>query len=84
MVRLTRKRMDELFKVHCKRVGLPMAESYNDVGKYQLDYYQYGGGYCIQQIANESGGIHNVTARYSAKEMAAYFTIAHDMCLAWK
>jgi hypothetical protein len=56
-MKTTRKEVEGVFKnwVYC--FGGRIAENYNDVGAYRLDFNSVYGGYCIEHICNVHGGV---------------------------
>lgn len=56
-MRTTRKEVEGVFKLWVAAVGGHVASSYSDVNGYRLDHNSVYGGYCIERICNESGGV---------------------------
>ena len=56
-MRTTKKEVKAVFERFCDVNGYGVAENYNDVGKYELNYASCYGGYVIQKISNEAGGV---------------------------
>jgi hypothetical protein len=56
-MRTTRAEVDATFRNFCTQSGLRAATSWNDVGGLQLDYNSAYGGFVVQRIENESGGV---------------------------
>jgi hypothetical protein len=57
MDRITRKNVEGMFETLCKVMGKRIATDYNDVGAWRLDYIACYGGWVIEEVCNEAGGI---------------------------
>ena len=56
--RITRKTVETVFARYVtEALDGCVATSYNDVGAYRLDYNSVYGGYAIERISNEQGGV---------------------------
>jgi hypothetical protein len=55
--RITRRHVESVFDSFLNSVGGRKAESYKDVGGYTLDYAAVYGGYQVERISNEGGGV---------------------------
>jgi hypothetical protein len=53
--RATSTEVNELLKLFCEAIGKRVAETWNDVGAWTLDYAKEYGGYVIQEIINDRG-----------------------------
>ena len=53
----SKKHIQAVFERLVDACGKHIAHGYNDVGGWQLDHNSVYGGYNIEEIANESGGI---------------------------
>ena len=51
----TRIELNEVFKLFCEVIGKRVAQTWNDVGAWTLDYAKEYGGYVIYQIINDRG-----------------------------
>jgi len=60
-MRTTRSEVEAVFKLWVSAVGGRVAKSYKDVGAYRLDHNSIYGGYGIERIRNEQGGVSAVT-----------------------
>jgi hypothetical protein len=67
-MRTTKSEVQAVFERFCKVHGYRIATSYNDVGAYELDHAGIYGGYVINQIANEDGGLNQP---FGSKRMRA-------------
>ena len=56
-MRTTKAQVEGIFKRLAEACGKRIATSYNDVGAWRLDYTACYGGYNIEEIDNERGGI---------------------------
>jgi hypothetical protein len=56
-MRTTKSEVEAVFKQWLTAIGGREAKSYNDVGGYCLDHNSVYGGWEIQQIHNEHGGV---------------------------
>ena len=56
MERTAKSHVESAFRALCGALDKRIAESYNDVGAWRLDYYQ---GWNIEEITNEQGGVRN-------------------------
>lgn len=56
-MRTTKHEVVAVFGRLVKAMGGKVAESYKDVGGYELDYNPTYGGYVINRISNESGAV---------------------------
>ncbi len=65
MDRYTRKDAENALGILVRHIGGHVADNWNDVGGYRLDYYQ---GYNVERIVNASGGI---THPFGARRMTA-------------
>jgi hypothetical protein len=73
MERTTRKHVEGIFEIWVKSIGGKLANSYNDVGGYRLDYNGIYGGFKVEQIHNENGGVSdNVFSCYRMKASEMY------------
>jgi len=70
-MRTSRKEVEAAFELFVKSIGGKVATGYNDVGAYRLDYNNVYGGYNIEQIHTQSGGVTNPFGanRRTASEM---------------
>ena len=57
MSRITRQQAQRAFENLCTAMGKTIAKNYNDVGAWQLDYVACYGGFNVEEIANEQGGV---------------------------
>lgn len=57
MARTSKQNVESTFKHFCNAFGFRPAESYNDVGGLELDCNNTYGGYVINEIHNEGGGV---------------------------
>jgi len=76
--RYTRKDVETAFRIFCQRLGLRIAESYNDVGGLLID--KGTGGYQVIQIVNTDGG-HSAPFGWechSARDMVRLLQFAAD------
>ena len=53
--RATITELNEVFSLFCKAIGKRLAETWNDVGAWTLDYAKEYGGYVIHEIINDHG-----------------------------
>jgi len=53
--RATRIELNEVFKLFCEAIGKRVAQTWNDVGAWRLDYAKEYGGYVIQEIIDDRG-----------------------------
>lgn len=67
-MRTTKSEVQAVFERFCKVHGYRIATSFNDVGAYELDHNSIYGGYVINQIMNDGGG---VTQPFGSKRMKA-------------
>jgi hypothetical protein len=69
--RATRIELNEVFKLFCEAIGKRVAQTWNDVGAWRLDYAKEYGGYVIQEIIDDRGArdIPLGDQRYSATEL---------------
>ena len=76
MNRVTRSEINTWFVKLCK--VLNKHENIDGIGSWRLSYAPIYGGYIIQELADESGGINNplVLKRRPAKEMLAALQMA--------
>jgi hypothetical protein len=56
-MRTSRKDVERVFKRLVDACGRHVAESYNDVGGWQLDFNSVYGGFVIEEIVTASGGV---------------------------
>lgn len=61
MARVTRKEVQATFRHWLNVIGAREATSYTDVGAYALDHNPTYGGWRIERITNDGGGISEVT-----------------------
>ena len=57
MERGTKAQVDRVFARLLEVLGKRLAKSYKDVGGWQLDYNPTYGGYMIEEIHNDKGGV---------------------------
>lgn len=57
MARTTRKQVEGIFAVFVNSIHGHVATDYNDVGGYSLDYASAYGGYRVERVENEQGGV---------------------------
>ena len=57
MARTTSKHVESAFTHFCNTFGFHKADSYKDVGGLRLDHNNIYGGYNIEEIVNEGGGV---------------------------
>jgi hypothetical protein len=78
--RITRKNVEGIFDVFLKSIGGRRAVDYKDVGAFRLDHNGIYGGYMIEHIVNEGGGISQPFGhtRRSAAEMWYTLSFAID------
>lgn len=55
--RTTKGHVESAFRALCKATGKREASSYNDVGAWRLDHASSYGGWNIEEITNERGGV---------------------------
>lgn len=55
--RITKSQIKSMFALFLKSIGGRPAQEYNDVGGYLLDYNPVYGGYSIERISNQAGGV---------------------------
>lgn len=76
-MRYTRKDAEAAFERLCKATGHRIASSYDDIGAWELDYASEYGGYTVNEIVNDAGGVNRPLGdqRRSAREFcdAVYF-----------
>ena len=72
-MRTTKKEVENSFKAFIKAINGKVATSYNDVGAYDLDHNSTYGGYVIERVHNEHGGVSHPfgDTRRNASEMAS-------------
>lgn len=76
-MRTTIKEVEGVFRLWVAAINGRAAESYKDVGAYKLDYAACYGGYRVERICNEAGGVSDVTlSRAPAAEFVAGLRIA--------
>lgn len=76
-MRTTKHEIAGVFGLWVKAVGGRVAASYNDVGGYRLDHAACYGGYRIERIETESGGVSDVfTVRLPAGEFVTALRMA--------
>jgi len=81
MERITQKQVRQIFKAFCEQMGFRIAKSFNDLYAMRLDYNSVYGGYVIEKICNEHGGVSCPFghARRSAREMTGCMFFAMDL-----
>jgi hypothetical protein len=57
MERITKAQITRIFEQWVKAIGGKVATSYNDKGGYRLDHNSVYGGWKIEQIMNDAGGV---------------------------
>lgn len=57
MERTTRKTVETVFEYFLKAINGRKAKDYKDVDGYRLDYNPIYGGYVVEQIVNDGGGV---------------------------
>ena len=72
-MKTTRKEVEGVFGFWVSCIGGRVATSYNDVGAYRLDHNSIYGGYTIERICNEGGG---VSQPIGADRLSAYYFVA--------
>ncbi len=76
---ITKSMVEAAFARLCKVMGHKVAESYQDVGAWRVDYVGCYGGYVVERIDNSSGGVSHPFGiiRRNAREMyqAMHFAI---------
>ena len=76
-MRTTRKEVEGVFKLWLVYINGGIAEAYNNVNGYRLDYNSVYGGYRIEQVCNEHGGVRDVFAtRLKTSEFVAALRVA--------
>lgn len=70
-MRTSHKAVESAFKLFVETLGGRVATAYNDVGAYRLDYNGVYGGYNIEKVCTETGGVSNPfgSTRKPAREM---------------
>ena len=78
MERYTRKDAEAAFNRLVEAIGGRIAERYNDVGAYRLDWNRVYGGGNIEQIINDGGGVRQPFGhlRRNAKEFCGAVNLA--------
>ena len=76
----TKQKVISAFLAFMARQGLPVALSYKDVGSFSLDYNPHYGGYRIIKYL-DSGAELDITERFSAVHMLAFFRISSQFDL---
>lgn len=56
-MRTTKAQVSKAFAAMCHVLGKEIAMAYNDVGAWRLDYAPIYGGYNVEEIMSESGGV---------------------------
>ena len=71
--RYTRKDADAAFRILIAAIGGRVATAYDDVGAYRLDYAGCYGGFAIERITGDHGGVARPFGqrRYKAREFCA-------------
>ena len=59
-MRTSKKEIESAFRVWLGAVGGHYATSYSDVGGYALDHNTVYGGWCIEQVVTDGGGVREV------------------------
>jgi len=76
-MRTSRKEVEGVFRLWVEAIGGVQAKSYNDVGGYRLDFNSVYGGYEIERVCNEHGGVNVVTGgRLSATEFVSALRVS--------
>ena len=57
MERTTKRQVKKAFEMLAEACGRHIAKKHNDVGGWTLDYNPIYGGYVIEEIMNEGGGV---------------------------
>ena len=57
MKRITKKHVAGIFEEYLKITGRRHAQSISDAGGYRLDYNSAYGGYNVEKVSNENGGV---------------------------
>ena len=74
--RIKQSEVDAAFKIWAGAVGSKVADSYNEVGAYQMDFAY--GGQRIEQIVSDGGGVRDVSPRLSKREMLDWIRAGLD------
>lgn len=80
MDRYTRKDAESALDRLCEATGNRRASAWNDVGGWQLDYAACYGGFVVNEVFNDGGGITQPfgSTRCSAREFCARVRFAID------
>ncbi len=71
-MRTTKGNVESAFKILTATMKKRIAESYNDVGAWRLDYVGCYGGYIIEEIGNVNGGVFHPLTEHRMKAEAFY------------
>lgn len=80
MARYTKKHAESAFNYLVQCMNKRVATSYNDIGAYRLDYSQYGG-YVIEEITSEGGGVCHPFGSQRRKAEEFYDTCHYAVCV---
>ena len=78
MARVTRKEVQATYRHWLSVIGAREATSYNDVGAYALDHNSAYGGWRIERIVNDGGGIAEVN--YGRMSGPEFIQALHFAC----
>jgi len=77
--RITQSQVKSMFGLFLKAIGGRPAQSYNDVGGFLLDYNPTYGGYSIQRVSNQKGGVDEPFGAYKMKSSEFWYTLRFAM-----
>ena len=78
-MRTSKKEIESAFRVWLGAIGGKYAETYNDVGGYTLDYNTTYGGWRIEQVTTDGGGIREINyGRMSSGEFKHALNLASE------
>jgi hypothetical protein len=84
-VRTTKKEIESAFRVWLGAIGGKHATSYSDVGGYSLDHNTVYGGWRIEQITTDGGGVREVNyGRMSNAEFKHALNLASESVREYK
>lgn len=77
-MRTSRKEINSVFEMLCQALGKKQTQNYNDIGTWSIDHNPYYGGYVIEEVHNEGGGITHPfgETRHSAYEFVTAMRFA--------
>lgn len=80
MYRTSRRDAENAFERLIAAIGGRVAKSYNDVGAYSLDYNSAYGGFTVELVENQGGGVSRPFGhtRQSAREFCQSVRFATD------